>query len=69
MYNGMLYYRDVVYVPACAMLRQEILRVYYDNPWAGHFGRDKTFNLMNWKFYWPQIRTNVEEYVKSCLIC
>jgi transposase InsO family protein len=69
MYNGMLYHGNAVYVPACAALRQEILRVHHDDPWAGHFGRDKTFNLVNRKFYWPRIRTDVEEYVESCLIC
>jgi hypothetical protein len=32
MYNRMLYYGDVVYIPACAVLRQEILYVHYNNP-------------------------------------
>jgi hypothetical protein len=47
MYNRILYHKNIVYVPACAMLRQEILRVYYNNPWASYFGQDKTFNLVN----------------------
>jgi hypothetical protein len=51
MYNRMLYHGNVVYVPACAVLRQEILHVHYNNPWAGYFRRDKTFNLVNQKFY------------------
>jgi hypothetical protein len=47
MYNGMLYHGDIVYVPACAILRQEILYIYYNNTWAGHFKQDKTFNFIN----------------------
>jgi hypothetical protein len=51
MYNGMLYYGNIVYVPACAMLRQEILHVHHNDPWASYFRQDKTFNLVNQKFY------------------
>jgi hypothetical protein len=43
----MLYHEDAVYMPACAALRQEILRVHHDNPWASYFRRDKTFDLVN----------------------
>lgn len=34
---------------------------------AGHFGVQKTYELISRTFYWPRMKTEVEIYVDSCL--
>jgi hypothetical protein len=41
----------------------EILRLYYDDPLIGHFGIDKTMDLIRRYFYWENIESDVREYV------
>jgi len=35
----------------------------------GHFGREKTYELLADHFYWPKIRNDVERFVQRCIIC
>jgi hypothetical protein len=35
----------------------------------GHFGRDKTFEMLADHFYWPKMRRNVERLVRRCITC
>ena len=36
---------------------------------AGHFGIDKTKELIGRKYYWPSLRKDVEAYIKGCNVC
>ena len=36
---------------------------------GGHFGRDKTYEKITSRFYWPEMAKEVREYVASCDIC
>jgi hypothetical protein len=49
--EGLLYYRDKIYVPESEDLRVRILRQHHDNPSAGHPGRAKTFELLSRSYY------------------
>ncbi len=42
---------------------------HYNDPLAGHFGLDKTQELIARKYYEPTLRHNIEAYVTSCEIC
>jgi hypothetical protein len=50
-------------------LIQELLYLYYNNQLAGHWGVDKTKELLKRKFYWPGLVSDVREYVATCSIC
>lgn len=67
--EGTLLYQGAVYVPNSPALRQAILRRNHDDPLAGHFGVEKTLELLTRKYYWPKIRRCVEEYVRTCDVC
>jgi hypothetical protein len=45
------------------------LRLYHDHPTAGHPGRDETLQTVTKRYWWPNIRTEIKEYVKGCGIC
>ncbi|PKI70699.1 hypothetical protein CRG98_008932 [Punica granatum] len=57
-----------VYVPLYDNLRREILREYHDSKWAGHPGIHRTLALVEERYYWPQLRDDVETFVKTCLL-
>ncbi len=67
--QGLLRYNDLLYVPEEASVREELLKRHHDDPLAGHFGIDKTLELMSRKYYWDSIKTDVKEYVDSCDVC
>ena len=38
-------------------------------PAAGHPGRERTFELLTGKYFWPSMRKDVERFVANCHIC
>ena len=67
--DGLLYYKGRVVVPLQKSLIQELLYLYYDDQFSGHWGIDKTKELLERKFYWPGLATDVREYVSTCQVC
>lgn len=58
------------YVPHDPATRGEILRVNHDDPWqGGHFGEHRTTESIMRHYWWPHIRRDILEYVKSCEVC
>ena len=47
----------------------EILRARHDSLSAGHPGQKKTFELVAKDFYWPGMRTYINNYVDTCDTC
>ena len=58
-----------VFVPKWGNLRREILKEFHDSLWAGHPGMNRTLALVQQNYYWPQLKDDVEAYVRTCLIC
>ena len=65
--NGLLYHGDSLYVPKT--LHLQVLTSRHDSPLAGHFAVRKTLELITRDYWWPQIATDVAEYIKSCEVC
>ncbi len=59
-----LHYQGLLYIPK--VIRLELISMYHDDPLAGHFGIEKTRELIARKYYWPMLRQNVKAYVKDC---
>ena len=49
--------------------RRSILEKRHDNLTAGHFGRQRTYELIRRDFYWPKMKVDIDNYVKSCVTC
>jgi hypothetical protein len=45
------------------------LKECHDGPLAGHGGAKRTTTFLKKSYYWPNLKDNVEEYVKTCLTC
>ena len=53
------------YIPP-GLLRAELLRQNHDDPNAGHFGYSRTLELIQRKYYWPEMVKNIKHYVETC---
>ena len=67
--TGLLRRGMALYVPEEHSIRQELLKRHHDEPLAGHFGVEKTIELITRKFYWPRLAKDVKEYVATCDVC
>ena len=65
--NGVLQYQRLLYVPE--IIRSKVISCHYNDPLTGHFGIDKTEELVGWKYYWPSLKRDVESYVRGYNVC
>jgi hypothetical protein len=50
-------------------LRDYILELYHDSFKAGHIGINNTFSRIAAHYYWPGMRQDITNYIKSCKKC
>ncbi|RVX07455.1 Transposon Ty3-I Gag-Pol polyprotein [Vitis vinifera] len=68
--DGLLYTKGRrLYVPKWGNIRRNLIKECHDTKWAGHPGQRRTRALLESAYYWPQIRDEVEAYVRTCLVC
>lgn len=67
--SGFLRLDNRIYVPDIGDLRLRVLRYKHDHLLSGHFGINKTLELIRREYTWPGIRSFVQDYVKSCTTC
>ena len=61
--------KNRIYLPDCNDLKLTVTRQAHDAKVAGHFGRDKTMELLTRNYYWPNLDNWVRTYVKTCDAC
>jgi hypothetical protein len=66
--GDLLYFEERLYIPK-GPTRLRVLQSRHDFPAAGHFGYNKTLELISRDFWWPQMWKDVKEFVLSCDIC
>jgi len=57
------------YVAEVIELRLRLIREHHETALAGHPPRAKTFDLLDWKYYWKYMRKQVDQYVRNCHSC
>jgi len=65
--EGFLLFDNLIYVPKC--LRTRVLELHHDSVSAGHFGINKTVELISRNFWWPKLHNDVKKFIKSCETC
>ena len=70
---GLLFRRgargDRLCIPDDAALKRLVLQELHATPLGGHFGRDKTTALALRSVWWPSLKTDLDEFVRSCPTC
>ena len=67
--DGILLYKGRMVVPNQRSLVHELVRLHHDEQSAGHWGVQKTLELLQRKFKWEGMQQDVEEYVQTCSVC
>jgi len=67
--TGFLQLDGRIYIPDLDDLCLRVLRYRHNRPLAGHFGQNRTLELMWREYTWPGLRTFVKNYVRSCTSC
>ncbi|CAF1570867.1 unnamed protein product, partial [Didymodactylos carnosus] len=57
----------LLYIPLTMI--EEILSAHHDHPLSGHFGVERTWENLRNKYYWPNMKQSVSNYIKSCPEC
>jgi hypothetical protein len=67
-HDGLLCFRDRIYVPNDPELCHHITSQHHDTQVAGHPGW-KTLELVSCNYWWPQMSRYIGQYVKTCDPC
>jgi hypothetical protein len=64
--DGLLYYKDQIYLPANSALLTTILKKIHGNFHEGYY---KTYKRVQANFYWKGMRGRVKDFIKDCDVC
>ena len=66
--NGLWFFGECLLIPSNCGLQEQIFRLAHDT--LGHFGFHKTYETIRNSYFWPNIRTDLENgYILSCIDC
>ncbi|QRV73869.1 Retrotransposable element Tf2 protein [Ceratobasidium sp. AG-Ba] len=67
--EDLLWYEGQIVIPENKEIQLAILEMHHDNPIAGHQGQARTLELISRRYYWPAMKQQVNQFVKTCEIC
>jgi hypothetical protein len=67
--NGLLLYKNRVYVPNDRELKMEILKEMHNVAYDGHPGYQKTVATVKSHYFWPGMKKEIVEYIARCMEC
>ena len=67
--NSLLLLDNKIYVPSASNLHICIFQYNHDHILAGHFGQNKTLELVCHRYSWPSLHANIQQFCKSCVTC
>ncbi|GJP40023.1 hypothetical protein CLOM_g24317, partial [Closterium sp. NIES-68] len=59
----------LIWVPTYRTLRELLIQEAHDSNFSGHYGVEKIARLLSRNYYWPDLLTDVQQYVTSCVTC
>ncbi|CAM8877881.1 unnamed protein product [Rhodiola kirilowii] len=68
MHDGFLFRANKLCVLDCSV-RLLLLQESHAGGLMGHFGQEKTYEMLADHFYWPKMRKDVERFVQRCITC
>jgi hypothetical protein len=67
--NGLLWYKQNQIYVLKGRLKDVLLKECHDGPLTGHGGAKCTTTFLKKSYYWPNLKYDTKEYVKTCLTC
>ena len=65
--DGVIRYKDRLYVPDNDEIRKEILKGAHSTPYSIHPGTTKMYRDLKLHYWWPGMKKDVVRYVEQCL--
>jgi hypothetical protein len=59
--------KKLIYLPSSMI--QNLLQIYHSHPLSGHFGVQRTYLKIKNRFWWPNMKQSITQYIQSCLPC
>ena len=66
---GLLWSKEILYVPKGGDIRSNILTEFHRNPYSGHPGYQKMILAVKKHFLWPKLKTNIELFITKFQEC
>ncbi len=60
---------DALVVAGDNNLKRGVISAFHDPPYRRHPGIGNTTVLLKQNYWWPNLKKDVEEYVKGCVVC
>jgi len=67
--NGLLWYKQNQIYVMKGRLKDVLLKECHDGPLTGHGGAKCTTTFLEKSYYWPNLKYDTKEYMKTCLTC
>jgi hypothetical protein len=67
--DGLLLYKNRVYVPNIQELKLVILKEMHNVAYAGHLGYQKTVAVVKIHYFWPGLNKEIAKYIARCMEC
>jgi hypothetical protein len=67
--EGVLTYRNRLYIPNCDDLKRLIMDELHKTPYTGHPGDQKMITTTRKQLYWPGLKKGIADYLAKCLEC
>jgi hypothetical protein len=67
--DGILMYKNRVYVPNVQYLKLVILHEMHNVPYVGHPGYQKIVAVVKSHYFWPSMKKEISEYIARCMEC
>jgi hypothetical protein len=59
--------KKLIYLPTSMI--NDLLQVYHSNSLSGHFGVQRTYLKIKNRYWWPNMKQSITQYIQSCLPC
>lgn len=67
--NGLIKYKGRLYIGASLALQTKLIDALHNSPVGGHSGMQATYQRLRKLYYWPGMKTAVDNFVRQCQIC
>ncbi|XP_048229055.1 uncharacterized protein LOC125369826 [Ricinus communis] len=67
-HDGFLFFKKRLCIPSCPM-RDLLVKEVHEGGLMGHFGIQKTLDVLHDHFYWPCMKKDVMRFYANCIVC
>jgi hypothetical protein len=67
--NGLLRYKQRLYIGGNGDLKQQLINSFHASALGGHSEERATYQRIKLNFFWPKMKQQIIDFVKTCAIC